>query len=153
DGIPLHPMGIFNHNELIEVNIFTVNNVEVIKGPASSLYGPEAVGGAINFITKEPTAIPTAKAGVQFDTLGYKRLQYAAGGMLTDKFGFYIRGFYGKQEDGWLTYSDYDKNSINARLDYNLNNTTTFTLTTAYNDYYSETTGSVDSTAFYNRTY
>lgn len=153
DGIPLHPMGIFNHNELIEMNIFTVNNVEVIKGPASSLYGPEAVGGAINFITKEPTAIPTAKVGTQFDNFGYKRVQYAVGGMLTDKIGMYIGGFYGKQEDGWLTYSDYDKNSINARFDYNLSDKTTFTLATAYNDYYSETSGSIDSTDFFNRTY
>src|SRR5690606_41353303 len=35
-----------------------------VKGPASSFYGPEAVGGAINLITQRPTAIPTARLGL-----------------------------------------------------------------------------------------
>jgi outer membrane receptor for Fe3+-dicitrate len=65
DGIPIRPMGIFNHNALIEMNVFSISSIEVIKGPASSLYGPEAVGGAINFITHRPTAMHTARVGVQ----------------------------------------------------------------------------------------
>ena len=31
-----------------------VERVEIVKGPASSLYGSEAVGGLINIITKNP---------------------------------------------------------------------------------------------------
>ena len=72
DGIPLRPLGVFNHNALIETNIFALSNVEVIKGPASSLYGAEAVGGTINFITQKPTAVPTARVGLQADNYGYK---------------------------------------------------------------------------------
>jgi outer membrane receptor protein involved in Fe transport len=153
DGIPLHPMGVFNHNELIEMNVFAISNIEVIKGPASSLYGPEAVGGAINFITQKPTAVPTARVGVQFDNFGYKRVQYGTGAMVNKKLGFYVGGFYAKQENGWMTYSDYNKNSINARFDYELTKKTKLILAGSYNDYYSQTPGSVDSTAFYNRQY
>src|SRR5690606_24089393 len=35
-----------------------VERVEVVKGPASTLYGSEAVGGLINIITKTPTSAP-----------------------------------------------------------------------------------------------
>ena len=63
DGLALRPLGVFNHNALIETNLQGLNSVEVIKGPASSLYGPEAVGGAINLITKTAPGIPTAQVG------------------------------------------------------------------------------------------
>ena len=32
DGIPMRPMGVFNHNALIEMNIFAISNIEVVKG-------------------------------------------------------------------------------------------------------------------------
>lgn len=153
DGIPLRAMGVFNHNALIEMNIFAISNIEVVKGPASSLYGPEAVGGAINFITQKPTTIFTSKLGLQCDQWGYKRVQYGTGGMIANKLGFYVGGFYAKQNPGWMTYSDYDKNSINARFDYDLTKKTKLILAGAFNDYYSETAGSVDSVSFYNRNY
>jgi outer membrane receptor for ferrienterochelin and colicins len=35
-----------------------VERIEIVKGPASSLYGSEAVGGLINVITKKPGAAP-----------------------------------------------------------------------------------------------
>lgn len=35
-----------------------VNRIEVVKGPASTLYGSEAVGGLINVITKDPKDAP-----------------------------------------------------------------------------------------------
>lgn len=153
DGIPIRPMGIFNHNALIEMNVFSISNIEIVKGPASSLYGPEAVGGAINFITHRPTAMPTAKIGVQADQWGYKRFQYAAGGMIGKKLGVYISGFEARQRDAWQTYSDYDKTSVNARVDYALSDKTNFTATISGNEYYSEMAGSVDSISFYNRLY
>jgi iron complex outermembrane receptor protein len=153
DGVPVRPMGIFNHNALIEMNVFGISNIEVVKGPASSLYGPEAVGGAINFITHRPTAMHTVKVGIQADQWGYKRFQYAAGGMLGKKVGLYISGFEGRQRNGWQTYSDYDKSSVNGRLEYALSNKTKLTATFSGNEYYSQMAGSVDSLAFYNRQY
>ncbi|ADX68551.1 MULTISPECIES: TonB-dependent receptor plug domain-containing protein [Weeksella] len=36
-----------------------VDRIEVVKGPASSLYGTEAMGGIINVITKNPSTAPT----------------------------------------------------------------------------------------------
>ena len=58
DGVPIRPVGIFNHNALNEINLTGAGEVEVLKGPASSLYGSNAVGGAVNFLTRAPSATP-----------------------------------------------------------------------------------------------
>ena len=153
DGLPLRPLGVFNHNALIETNVFAISNVEVIKGPASSLYGAEAVGGAINFITQKPTAVPTAKVGIQVDNYGYKRVQWGAGGYASKKLGFYVGGFVANQNDSWQTRSDYRKLSLNVRADYHLSQKTNLIGTFSTNNYYSQTGGNVDSVAYYNRQY
>ncbi|OOG73230.1 TonB-dependent receptor [Flavobacterium sp. A45] len=41
-----------------------VERIEIVKGPASSLYGSEAVGGLINIITKNPINAPIFSADV-----------------------------------------------------------------------------------------
>jgi len=41
-----------------------VERIEIVKGPASSLYGSEAVGGLINIITKNPKNAPLFSADV-----------------------------------------------------------------------------------------
>ncbi len=45
-----HPLGI---------DEFGIDNVEIIKGPASLLYGSDAIGGVINFIKEKPAPIGT----------------------------------------------------------------------------------------------
>ncbi|MFY7888786.1 MAG: TonB-dependent receptor [Spirosomataceae bacterium] len=152
DGVPIRPMGVFNHNSILEYNQFAISSVEVVKGPVSSIYGPEAVGGAINFITHRPTAVPTAKLGIQFDQWGYRRVQYGAGAT-QGKFGIYIGGFFADQKNSWMAASDYDKTSFNGRVEYLLAPATRLTATYAYNNYYSQMSGSTDSIAFYNRSY
>lgn len=41
-----------------------VERIEVVKGPASSLYGSEAMGGIINVITKQPDRAPLVSADI-----------------------------------------------------------------------------------------
>lgn len=53
DGVPL--IGRTSGN--LDLNRITVNNIkqiEIAKGPSSSLYGSEALGGVINIITEKP---------------------------------------------------------------------------------------------------
>ena len=54
DGQPQF-MGIFGHPINDSYMSSDIQRVEVIRGPASILYGSNAMGGAINIITKEPT--------------------------------------------------------------------------------------------------
>ena len=152
DGLPIRPMGIFNHNALLEINQFNLQSIEVLKGPASSLYGPEAVGGTINLISLKPSINPEFKFGIQADQWGYKRIQ-AAGGATFGKIGFHIAGISSLQENGWMTFSDYKKDNINARIDYNISSKTRLISNTMWGKYYSDMSGSVNEAAFYNRTY
>ncbi|WP_317129494.1 TonB-dependent receptor [Hymenobacter jeollabukensis] len=153
DGIPLRPMGVFNHNALLETNPLAINSIEVVKGPASSLYGPEAVGGALNVLTKRPTSVPTASIGVQGDQYGYRRAQAAGGGMITAKLGAFVSGYVARQRNSWLASSDYNKASLNARVEYALSQQLRLTAAGSVNDYDSQTSSAVDSVAYYRREY
>lgn len=152
DGLSIRPMGVFNHNALLEINQFNLQNIEVVRGPVSSLYGPEAVGGAVNLISMKPTLQPEMKVGVQADQWGYIRLQAAAGATV-GKVGLYVAGLTSAQRDSWMTFSDYNKDNINARIDYNINKSTRLIWTLFNGHYYSDMSGSVNESDFYNRTY
>ncbi|MGL4859501.1 MAG: TonB-dependent receptor plug domain-containing protein, partial [Enterobacteriaceae bacterium] len=45
--------GPFMNAQRDYIDLDTVKQVEIIRGPASSLYGSDAIGGAVSFITKE----------------------------------------------------------------------------------------------------
>jgi iron complex outermembrane recepter protein len=152
DGLPIRPMGIFNHNALLEINQFNLQNIEVVKGPVSSLYGPDAVGGAINLISIKPSVNPEFIFGIQADQWGYKRIQ-AAGGATIGKVGYHIAGISSLQENSWMTFSDYNKDNLNARIDYSISSKTRLISNTMWGKYYSDMSGSVNEEAFYNRTY
>lgn len=152
DGLPIRPLGVFNHNALLEMNPFNLQNLEVIKGPASSLYGPEAVGGTINFITVKPSRDPEFKVGIQADLYGYRNLQ-AFGSATIGKFSFAIAGASTDQTNSWLTFSDYNKNNLNVKFQYNFSNSLRLISSTFYGQYYSDMTGSVNEQDFNNRSY
>ena len=48
-----HPLGI---------DEFGIEDVEVIKGPASLLYGSDAIGGVVNFIKEKPASVGTVNS-------------------------------------------------------------------------------------------
>ncbi|WKZ58617.1 MAG: TonB-dependent receptor [Cyclobacteriaceae bacterium] len=57
-----------------------VKRIEVVKGPASTLYGSEAVGGLINIITKEPHNMPVLQADVFGTSVGEMNLDISVAG-------------------------------------------------------------------------
>jgi iron complex outermembrane receptor protein len=152
DGLPIRPTGIFNHNSLYEINMSGVRDIEVIKGPASSLYGSNAIGGAINFITQGPPAGYAGNVSVQGDNYHYRRVD-ADGGFSAGKFGLYVGGYIAKQRDGWQDYTDFDKYSGNFKTTYDFDAATRLTTSVAYNYLNTQTPGSLDSAKFYSRTY
>jgi outer membrane receptor for ferrienterochelin and colicins len=56
-----------------------VKRMEIVKGPASTLYGSEAVGGVINIITKEPGTLPKLKVDAFGTSVGEYNLDVASG--------------------------------------------------------------------------
>lgn len=57
DGMPI-VSGLSTVYGLSGIPNSLIERVEIVKGPASSLYGSEAVGGLINIITKSPVKAP-----------------------------------------------------------------------------------------------
>lgn len=57
-----------------------VQRIEIVKGPASTLYGSEAVGGLINVITKNPET--AARFSLDFNSTQYQDFNLDAGGRL-----------------------------------------------------------------------
>ncbi|MBX2904661.1 MAG: TonB-dependent receptor [Taibaiella sp.] len=63
DGMPI-VSGLATVYGLSGIPQSLIDRVEVVKGPASTLYGSEAVGGLINIITKKPVNAPLLSADI-----------------------------------------------------------------------------------------
>jgi iron complex outermembrane receptor protein len=152
DGIPIRTSAVFNHNALLEMNMAAAKSIEVIKGPASALYGAEAIGGVVNLITQAPPAYTSGFISFQASDQGYKRVD-AQIGATAGKVGFIASGYYADQTNGPIQYSDFHKSASTYRLDYTIDNNTTWTNSVTYVDYYSDMYGSLDSAHFAQKNY
>lgn len=54
EGIATRSAGFANNNALSELNLAQAQEVEIIRGPASAVYGSNAVHGVVNVLTKAP---------------------------------------------------------------------------------------------------
>lgn len=152
DGIPVRTTGLFNHNALLEMNMSATKTIEVIKGPSSSLYGSEAIGGVVNFITIAPTAIPVLKLSLQGNNIGYKRSELQSS-FSSGKWGFALSGYYADKRNSFMEYSDFHKAIATARIDYRFSNKTFLSNSATWLNYYSDMPSGVDSTMFATRTF
>ena len=78
DGVPMNSsdMGDVNWNR---VNMEDVQRIEILKGPAASIYGNNAMGGVINIITQKPTRIAEGRISTQYGTYDDWQLRGIAG--------------------------------------------------------------------------
>lgn len=152
DGIPIRTTGLFNHNALLEINMASVKNIEVIKGPSSSLYGSEAIGGVVNFITVAPAAVPIAKLSLQGNNIGYKRADLQTG-FSKGKWGFALSGYYADKRNSFIEYTDFHKATFTARVDYHFSEKTSLTNSFTLLSYYSDMSGGIDSSRFVTRSF
>ena len=78
DGIPLRASGFCNVNELFDANSEQAGAIEVIKGPASALYGSNAMHGLINILTPSVEAEDRLSIGAEFGPHDYFRTKFTA---------------------------------------------------------------------------
>lgn len=109
DGLPIRPTAVFNHNALLEMNDVAFNRVEVLKGPASSIYGSEAIGGSFNFLTKNPTRDFTGGIGFQINDMGLTKYDLEVSQYAGENVGFYLGTQYVQRKNGPVEHSDYEK--------------------------------------------
>ncbi|MFH1538597.1 MAG: TonB-dependent receptor [bacterium] len=62
------------------INMDNVERVEIVRGPGSTLYGADAMGGVINIITRKPSRELTGKMSVSGGALGTQRQKFDVSG-------------------------------------------------------------------------
>lgn len=81
-------------------DLSSVESIELLKGPASVLYGHSAVGGILNVVRKSPSAKPTVNARLSYGSYENKQATIGMGGRLVGPVNYYANVNYADQE-GW----------------------------------------------------
>ncbi|MEH2543861.1 iron complex outermembrane receptor protein [Bradyrhizobium sp. AZCC 2262] len=133
----------FNFNEW-RPEPYTLERIEVLRGPASVLYGDTSTAGLLNLVSKRPQAEAFNEIGVQFGSFNRKQVQMDSTGKLT-KDGEWLYRFIGVFRDSG-TQTDYvpdDRIVLAPSLTWRPTNNTNWTVLGTYQK---DNTGS--STAF-----
>ncbi|QDS95161.1 Vitamin B12 transporter BtuB precursor [Roseimaritima multifibrata] len=99
DGMPMNDPGSPGRGfDFSTLTVDEVERIEVLRGPQSTLYGSDAIGGVINIITRkggEPITVVSSEGGSFSSSRttartagGNDRLYYALGGSYNDTNGF-----------------------------------------------------------------
>ncbi|WP_418508898.1 TonB-dependent receptor [Corallibacter sp.] len=138
DGMPI-VSGLSTVYGLSGIPNSLIDQVEVVKGPASSLYGSEAVGGLINIITKHPENAPKFSAdgfitgwGEANLDLGYKaKIGQKATLLLGTNYYNYSNPI-DNNNDNFTDVTLQDRISIFQKWDFKRNNNRKFSLAGRY---------------------
>lgn len=121
DGLPLYG-GQTSSMGLLQIPPTDLGQVEIIKGAASALYGPSALGGVINFVSRRPGHDPEAELLLNItsrngqDATGYAAMPVGeiAGVSLTS--GFHRQSANDLNGDGWADMPGYTRWTLRPRL-------------------------------------
>jgi iron complex outermembrane receptor protein len=83
----------------IGVELDDIQQIEVVRGPNSALFGFNAVSGVINIITINPLQTQQLTATVEAGDHGYNQLSAGASLKLGSHFGLRLSGGYGKSHE------------------------------------------------------
>jgi vitamin B12 transporter len=100
DGIPLNGPGDIADVSLVPLSI--LDRAEVLRGSASSRYGPLATGGVVNLVTRTTGDAPPVFADVSGGSFGSFRGSVGAGGPDLGGSGLFV--LHGAHSDGDFTY-------------------------------------------------
>ncbi|ODS32388.1 MAG: iron complex outermembrane recepter protein [Candidatus Scalindua rubra] len=132
DGVQVNSptTGSFNFANLTTDNI---ERIEVIRGPQSTLYGSDAMGGLINIITRKGKGKPKFGIRSEFGTLErtYNESINSSGSI--KKFNYSV-DVARVDSDGRGADDDYDKTNISSMFGYKINEKMGFETTMRYND-------------------
>ena len=85
DGVYTTEAGLFEYT-----NLFDTERVEVLRGPQGTLYGRNAVGGAINLISMGPSPTWKSKVNLELGNYDYQALQGLISGPITDQLSMMV---------------------------------------------------------------
>lgn len=114
DGMTVGPAG--GRTEFIEdVNTFDIEKIEVVRGPSSSLYGSNALGGVINVITREAPKIPEYRIWGELGEEEKRRGGLSAAGTTKGGLGYFADINF-LRFDGWRENSMHDREAGSLKL-------------------------------------
>jgi iron complex outermembrane receptor protein len=95
---------------------WSIDRIEVLRGPASVIYGDGAIGAVVNVIPKKPTrgAIQN-EVQATIGTDNTQRLGFGSGGAINDKLSYRI-DLSGDRSDGWVDMGDSRNLSFSGAL-------------------------------------
>jgi outer membrane receptor protein involved in Fe transport len=96
-----------------------IERVEVLRGPASAIYGSAAVGGVINVITKTGRSDHVNRAKVRYGTFNTVDLFLSGGGTVGDADGYVSARR--KQSSGYRSNGDYRSTGVFGKGEYDFN--------------------------------
>jgi outer membrane receptor for ferrienterochelin and colicins len=97
----------FGFNDLIDLRqipTVMIERIEIVRGPASALYGSDALGGVVNIITKAPpdewSGMVSGQFGIDRDGEADEYIGGASAGGALDRFRFLLSAEL-RRKDGW----------------------------------------------------
>src|ERR1700722_11658670 len=93
-----------------------IERIEVLKGPQGTLFGGANVGGAIKYVTKDPTSTWENQANVEFGQYDTRNYEAVFSGPLDDKVGIRASVYY--DTHGGYIYDTYNKFDYGAANDH-----------------------------------
>lgn len=99
----------------VEIDELSVTRVEVLKGPASLMYGSDALAGVINFITNTPVAEGTMKGNILSNYQSNNGLFAVNGNVAANKNGLNWN-LYGTYKSAGDYKNKYDGKVLNSRF-------------------------------------
>lgn len=116
------------------MELYAFERVELLKGPASILYGQAAPGGIINLVSKRPTATPLREVELQAGSWGRRQAAVDLAGPLTEdgRIGYRITAL-ARNADAMVSRIADDRRMLNAALAWKLTPDTDLTLVAGYN--------------------
>jgi iron complex outermembrane receptor protein len=85
-------VNLYNINQITQ-NLFDIEQIEVLKGPQGAVYGRNAIGGAINIVTKQPGNEFSGRAEFEYGSGDDRRIAAALSGpIVQDKLSFRVSG-------------------------------------------------------------
>jgi len=112
---------------------WSTERIEVLRGPASVMYGAGAVGGAINVVSKLPLWVPRNQAEISLDTNMTRRIAVDSGGPVSKDVAYRITAS-GNMSDGWVDRDDTSNVALHAVVQVRQNEDVMWTLSTDYGD-------------------
>jgi len=146
DGVPTTGYGTGSSGQISELNNRNIERIEVVKGPASALYGSNAIGGIINIITKDPSPEPEVNLWGEYGEYDqYRTGIYASGS--GRKVSYFVDLNY-KDSEGWRDHSAVEKKVGTAKFQFAPTGSSLLGLKLELLSKDNETAGSLDEDAF-----